>query len=263
MRGWRRKQYGPVSLAVPPGLYENEDAPPGSLAALTAMAPATLSIRRIDTGGAATLAGVMSRLCGAAPRRVHAKGETHLWPGLVAEDPGQPRQIHYLFESGGEVFHGFAEAPPHLWADYGVFLEEVMHSLDLGQPPSPTLPLFPGEDLPEVAEAPPELSPVEAVRQRLAPVSAAAHALILARRFEEAEASLLAIDRDVQGAVALAAAYKAALIAAPSEALILERAVHWAHRAFPSAHTAMEAEDYSKAAGEEEARLRAIFRPAP
>lgn len=257
--GWKRRQYGPISLSVPPGLFENEDAPPGSLAALTAMAPATLSIRMIGIGGAATLSEVMSRLCGAAPRLVHAKGETHLWPGLVAEDPGQPRQIHYLFESGGEVFHGFAEAPSHLWADYGVFLEQVMYSLDPGGPPSPTLPLLAGEDLPEVGEAPPELSPVEAIRQRLAPAAAGAHALILDRRFEEAEASLLAIDRDVQGAVALAAAYEAALIAAPSDALVLERAVHWAHRAFPSAHTAMEADDYARAAEQAEARLRSLF----
>lgn len=260
LRGWPRRTFGEISLAVPPGLFEDEEAPPGCLAALTAIVPATLRIRMIGSGAATSLAGILSGLTDAVPQEDHAAGEGYLWPGLRAEPPGEPRRMHFLFETGGQVYHGLAEAPADLWVDYGTFLEAVMRSLDPGAPPSPVLPLFAGQGRPDIAERPPAPDPVEMSRRRLAETSGEARALILGHRFDAAEALLRAIDPDIHGVVALAAVYEAALIASPSDGLILDRAIYWAHAAFPAPHTACEARDFARAAAEAEARLKALFR---
>lgn len=258
MNGWPRRQFGDISLAIPPGLMEDDEAPPGYLVAITALTPATLRIRRIGTGAATSLAEILSDLTDAPPQEDQA-GQGHVWPGLRAEPQGAPRRMHFLFETAGEAYHGLAEAQADLWADYGIFLEAVMRSLDPGGPPSPRLPLFAGQGVPDVTERAPVVDPMEAVRGRLMAVSGEARALILAHRFDEAEAMLRAIDADIQGAVALAAVYEAALAALPADRLILDRAIYWAHAAFPSPHTAHEAHDYARAAADAEARLKALF----
>lgn len=259
VRGWPRRPFGEISLAIPPGLFEDDEAPPGCLAALTTIAPATLRIRRVNPGSETSLAGLLSGFTDAPPQADQA-GEGHVWPGLRAEQPGEPRRVHFLFETESRVYHGLAEAPGDLWTDYGTFLEAVMRSLDIGEAPSPRLPLFAGQGAPDVAGRVPEPDPVEAARGRLAEASGEARALILAHRFEEAEALLRAIDADIQGAVALAADYEAALAASPSDRLILDRAIYWARAAFPAPHTAYEARDYARGAAEAEARLRSVFR---
>lgn len=259
VRGWPRRQFGEISLAVPPGLFEDDEAPSGCLAALTALAPATLCIRRIDPGEVSSLAELMASFTDAPPRADQA-GEHHIWPGLRAEPPGEPRRMHFLFESDGVAYSGLAEAPSDLWTDYGTFLEAVMRSLDIGGAPSPGLPLFAGQGAPDVAERPPEPDPVETARRHLTEASGEARALILQHRFAAAESLLRAIDADIQGAAALAAAAETALAASPSDALILTEAIRWARAAFPQPHTAHEADDYARAADEAEARLRSLFR---
>ena len=251
VKSWPRRQFGEISLAVPPGLFEDDEAPPGCLAAFTALAPATLRIRRIDPGAATSLSEILAGLTDASPHADQA-GEHCIWPGLRAEPPGEPRQMHFLFESGGAAYHGLAEAPSDLWADYGAFLESVMRSLDIAGAPSPRLPLFAEQGAPAVAERPPEPGPVETARRRLADASGEARALILQHRFGDAETLLRSIDADIHGAAALAAAAEAALYASPSDALILTEAIRWARAAFPQPHTAHEAEDYSRAADEAE-----------
>jgi hypothetical protein len=258
---WRRQTFGPISLAVPPGLFADEEAPPGCLAALTAIAPATLRLRIIQPGGARSLEAVMAGLTSATAAAVESAGKGYVWPGLRAQEDTEPQRVHFLFETGGQVFHGLAEAPGHLWQDYGTFLEAVMCSLDPGEAPRPTLPLFRTAPVPQSRRREPPPDPVEQVRLRLDEVSGEVRGLILDGRFAEAEARLRAIDGDIQGAVALAAAYETALAAAPTSAAILERAVYWARSAFPDAHTAVEAGAYRAAAEEAEARLKAIFTP--
>lgn len=255
-----RRWFGPLSLEVPPGLFEDETAPEGYAAALTALAPATLRIRPLDLAGERCLSDVMARLCGGTPREVEAAGLDYLWPGLAVDVEGEPRQTHYLFETGGQVWHGIVEAGQDLWADYAPFLEGAMLSIDVGEMPAPALGLLASSPLP-VGVRRPELSdPVAEVRRRLAEASEAATELIVALRFVEAEAMLRDIDRDIMGANAIAGAYEAALFRSPSRADILERAINWAGRAFPEPHTAMEAEDYRSAAAQREARLRGIYR---
>jgi len=259
VRGWPRRQFGEISLTVPPGLFEDDEAPPGCLAALTAIAPTILRIRRIDPGAAASLAELFAGFTDAPPQTDQV-GEHHIWPGLRAEPHGEPRQMHFLFESRGVAYHGLAEAPSDQWADYGAFLEAVMRSLDIGEIPSPSLPLFSGQGAPGLAERPPEPGPVETARRRLAEASGEACTLILQHRFGDAESLLRAIDADIHGAAALAAAAEAALAAAPTDALILTEAIRWARAAFPQPHTAHEAKDYSRAADEAEEKLRSLFR---
>lgn len=258
---WLRQTFGPISLAVPPGLFADEDAPPGCLAALTAAVPATLRLRSIRPGSAKSLEAVMAGLTSTSPAIIEAAGEGHVWPGLRAQEDTEPQRVHFLFETGGQVFHGLAEAPGELWDDYGTFLEKVMLSLDPGAAPLPTLPLLRASGVPQSRQRVREPDPVEQVRRRLADASGEARSLILEGRFEEAEARMRAIDADIQGAVALAAAYETVLAAAPRNAAILERAVRWARSAFPEAHTAMEADAYRAAADDAETRLRALFRP--
>ena len=256
-----RRSFGQISLEVPPGLFEDDEAPAGFLAALTAIAPATLRIRRLDPAGAPSLADVLSGLSSTAPQTVTAIGRKHTWQGLSAADPGDPQCVHFLFESGGEIFHGLAEAPAGLWADYGPYLEGAMLSLDTGQKPRPSFPLHARQAAPAVADKPSVPDPVETVRSKLADAEQDTVALILSGRFEDAEARLLAIDADVYGAHALARAYESALAMSPGEAEIYTRALHWARSGFPDPHTAIEAEQFHAAIAEREARLTQIHQP--
>jgi len=253
-----RRQYGPISVEVPPGLFDDDEAPPGLIAAFTAIAPATLRIRTASLAGAPDLATAMSALCSGAARPVMATGTKHTWPGLAADLPGDPHRVHYLFESRGEAWHGLAEAPADLWADYGPFLEGVMLSLDIGDKPRPTLPLTGKAPIPQVSKKPVLPDPIEEKKRRLADASGEAIALILALRFEEAEARLKAIDADIFGANALASAYETALERAPAETRIYTRALHWARSCFPDPHTAIEAEQFRAAIEEAESRLARI-----
>lgn len=257
---FRRQQFGRLSLEVPPGLFEDDEAPAGYVVALTALAPATLRIRMIDPAGAASLSDVMARLIEAPPAEVSAAGENFLWPGLAATVPGEPRDMHFLFESAGQVILGVATAPNALWADYGTFLEGAMRSIDPGGVPVPTLPLFPGQGLPDIRQRPAEEDPAETRRRRLGDASGEAVALILALRFEEAETLIRRIDADIYGSNALARAYETALERAPDAPGLFDRALHWACRAYPSPHTAFEAEQYDTALQADEARLRKIAR---
>lgn len=255
-----RRQYGPISVEVPPGLFEDDEAPPGLIAAFTAIAPAILRIRTADLAGAQDLATAMAALCVGTIRPVTATGRKHTSPGLAADLPGDPYRVHYLFESRGEAWHGVAEAPADLWADYGPFLEGIMLSLDIGEKPRPTLPLTGKAPAPQVSEKPVLPDPIEEKKRRLTDASGEAIALILALRFEEAEARLKAIDADMFGANALASAYEAALERAPAETRIYTRALHWARSCFPDPHTAIEAEQFSAAIEEAESRLARLFR---
>ncbi len=255
-----RRAFGIFSLELPPGLFDEVDAPFGYDAALTGYEPVTLRIRRIAPGSAPTLAAVMHPLCDAPPQPVTAAGEAHFWPGLSARETSGHRCRHYLFESNGQVIHGRIDVPDSLWTDYGVFLEAALLSLDLGESPAPTLSLFPGAGLPEIAARPPEEHPVEALKRRLADVSGDVMVLIRGARFDEAETLVRRIDADIYGAVALAGAYEAALTAERADPVLLARALHWAARALPSPQTADEARDYEMAFEVREARLRALAR---
>lgn len=166
-----RRSFGAISLEVPPGLFEDDEAPSGCLAALTATAPATLRIRTLAAGTAASLADIMAGLCRSLPQDVTTTGRKHAWPGLGAAMPGDPHRVHYLFESGGEVFHGLAEAPADLWADYGPYLEGAMLSLDPGEKPHPSLPLHGAHAAPAVhaAEPTPSTGPAAPSRTRTLP----------------------------------------------------------------------------------------------
>ncbi len=255
---FQRRHFGGLSLEVPPGLFEDDEAPAGYAIALTALEPATLRLRMIDPAGAASLSDLMDNLAGAPPVEVSAAGESFLWPGLAALVPGEPRVVHYLFETAGQVVHGLAAAPNDLWADYGTFLEAAMLSLDPGGTPVPTLPLFPGQGLPDVREKPLEEDPAEARRRQLDEASGEALALILALRFDEAETLIRRLDADIYGANALARAYETALGRSPAEPSLFDRALHWARSAVPEPHTAIEAEQYATATEAREARLREI-----
>lgn len=255
-----RRAFGIFSLEVPPGLFDEDDAPFGYDAALTGYEPVSLRIRRMSPGEAPALAAVMRLLCDAPSRAVTATGAANFWPGLTAREAAGHRLRHYLFESHGQVIHGRIDVSDALWADYGVFLEGALLSLDLGEAPAPTLPLFPGEGLPEITDRPAGEHTVDALSRRLAEVSGEIVALIGAARFAEAEAAARRIDADIYGAVALANAYETALTAAPADPGLLERALHWAARALPSPQTAYEAKDFAAALEAREARLRAIAR---
>jgi hypothetical protein len=255
-----RRAFGIFSLEVPPGLFEDDEAPFGYDAALTGYEAVTLRIRRMSPGSAAALADVLRLLCDTPPQPVTAAGAAHLWPGLAAREATGYRLRHYLFESQGQVIHGRIDVSDALWTDYGVFLEAALLSLDLGEAPAPTLPLFPGAPLPEIAARPAEEHPVDALKRRLANASGEIMALIGAARFEAAETLARSIDADIYGAVALAGAYEAALTAAPTDPALLERALYWAACALPSPQTAYEADEFSAALEAREARLRAIAR---
>ncbi len=261
MMSFPRRSFGHISLEVPPGLFEDDEAPAGFLAALTATAPATLRIQTLEPAGASSLAARLSSLCSSAPQTVTATGKKHTWPGLSAKDSGDLHRVHYLFESGGKILHGLAEAPADLWADYGPYLEGTMLSLDAGQKPRPSLPLFAKQGTPMVTDKPPVPDPVKIIQDKLAEAKAAAIALILSGRFDEAEARLLAIDADVYGATTLAHAYELALVKSPSDTGVFARALHWSRSRFPDPHTSIEAEQFSAAIAEHEERLRQIYRP--
>ena len=218
-----RRAFGIFSLEVPPGLFDEDDAPFGYDAALTGYEPVTLRIRRMSPGDATALSDILQALCDGPPMPVCAAGAAHLWPGLTARETAGHRLRHYLFESHGQVIHGRIDVPDALWTDYGVFLEAAMLSLDLGEVPAPTLALFSGEGLPEIALRPPEEDPVDALKRRLAEASGEIMSLIGAARFAEAEAAARRIDADIYGAVALAQAYETALAASPADPALLER----------------------------------------
>lgn len=255
-----RRRFGALSLEVPPGLFEDDEAGPGYQAALTAIAPATLRIREVDPAGMADLAALLASLQQGMPRRVSAAGETHLWPGLAVDVPGDPRRVHYLFESAGRAYHGIASAPDGIWPDYGPFLEAAMLSLDAGAPPAPGLPLFAGEALPEIFPKPAPHDRVAEIKGRLEAAEAEAAGLILEGRLAEAEALIRSIDPDIYGAIAILGAYEAALVESPSREDVFERAIHWAHRTFPDPHTPFEAEAYQSGIAQSEARLKSLFR---
>lgn len=255
-----RRWFGGFSLEVPPGLFADDEAPEGCAAALTAAAPATLRIRMIDLAGAADLSEVLRRAGGGAPRQVSAAGEDYVWPGLVAAMDGAPRQTGYAFESDGQVWYGTLCVPDDLWNDYAPFLEGAMLSLDIGRRPEPTVPLFAGSAVPVISERAVLPDPVDGIRQRLAEMAEEVIRLILELRFEEVEAAVRQVDNDIYGANALADAYEAALQRNPSDPTLLDRAIFWAHSAYPEPHTAIEAEDYRAGAAARVARLRSVFR---
>jgi hypothetical protein len=259
---YSRLRFGALTLAAPPGLFEDDEAPADCIAALTSTEPASLRLWRLDASDAPNLAALMAQLCGGASRVVTALGEAYAWPGLAADVEGAPRKTHYLFESQGAAIHGVTETPNELWNDYAPFLEATMLSLDIGARPEPSLPLFAGGAAPEVSPKPEVEDPVDAKKRRLDDTASATIDLIVALKFEEAEVLLRAIDSDIYGACALADAFEAALQRMPTELRIFERALLWARRAVPTAHTAMEAESNDAAIAEREARLQKCFRPA-
>lgn len=255
-----RRWFGGLSLEVPPGLFADDEAPDACVAALTAVAPATLRIRRIDLAGVADLSELLRRAGGGAPQQVFAAGEAYVWPGLSAATDGAPRAVSYAFESDGQVWLGTLCVPDDLWNDYAPFLEGAMLSLDIGKRPAPTVPLFAGSAVPVISERAVLPDPVEGMRERLAEMSAETVRLILDFRFDAAEATVRQVDSDIYGANALADAYEAALQRNPSDRTLLDRAIFWAHSAYPEPHTAIEAEDYRAGAAARVARLQSVFR---
>jgi len=111
-----------------------------------------------------------------------------VWPGLSAATDGAPRAVSYAFESEGQVWWGTLCVPDDLWNDYAPFLEGAMLSLDIGRRPAPSVPLFAGADVPVISERAALPDPVDVMRQRLAEMAAETVRLILALRFDEAEA---------------------------------------------------------------------------
>lgn len=255
-----RRRFGSLSLEVPPGLFPDDEAPEGCVAALTAAVPSMLRIRTIELAGALDLADVLRRAGGGPPRQVFAAGEAYVWPGLAAATDGAPRAVSYAFESEGQVWWGTLSVPDDLWNDYAPFLEGAMLSLDIGKRPAPSVPLFAGADVPVISERAALPDPVDVMRQRLAEIAGETVRLILALRFDEAEARVRQVDSDIHGANALADAYEAALHQSPTDPNILDRATFWAERAFPEPHTATEAEDYRAGAAARVTRLRDVFR---
>lgn len=255
-----RRWFGGLSLEVPPGLFADDEAPDACVAALTAVAPAMLRIRMIDLAGAADLSEVLRRAGGGAPQQVLAMGEAYVWPGLSAATGGAAREVSYAFESDGQVWLGTLCVPDDLWNDYAPFLEGAMLSLDIGKRPAPTVPLFAGSAVPVISERMVLRDPVDGIRERLADMAEEVIRLILELRFEEAEAAVRQVDSDIYGANALADAYEAALQRNPSDPTLLDRAIFWAHSAYPEPHTAIEAEDYRAGAAARVARLRSVFR---
>lgn len=255
-----RRWFGGLSLEVPPGLFADDEAPDGCVAALTAVAPAMLRIRMIHLAGAADLSEVLRRAGGGAPQQVLAMGEAYVWPGLSAATGGAPREVSYAFESEGQVWWGTLCVPDDLWNDYAPFLEGAMLSLDIGKRPAPTVPLFAGSAVPVISERTVLPDPVDGMRQRLAEMSEEVIRLILDLRFDEAEAAVRQVDGDIYGANALADAYEAALHQNPSDPTLLDRAIFWAQSAYPEPHTAIEAEDYRAGAAARVGRLRSAFR---
>ncbi|HVK79377.1 MAG TPA: hypothetical protein VM915_02085 [Verrucomicrobiae bacterium] len=255
-----RRRFGVVTMEAPPGLFEDDEAPAACIAALTAIAPATLRLWRVEAGDAPDLSALMARLCDGAARKVAAIGEAYAWAGIAVDVEGEVRATHYLFESGGAVFHGVATAPSELWRDYGPFLEMAMLTFDIGARPSPYLPLFAGGGTPEVSTKPEIESASVALDRRFAAVAAKAQALIAQHQFDEAEALVRAVDADIRGASALMRAYEAELAQAPADERIFERALYWARAALPEPHTAIEAEQNAAALAEREARLAQIYR---
>lgn len=69
-----RRLFGSLSLEVPPGLFPDDEAPEGCVAALTAAVPAILRIRTIELAGALDLADVLRRAGGGPPRQVFCCG---------------------------------------------------------------------------------------------------------------------------------------------------------------------------------------------
>lgn len=249
-------------MEAPPGLFADDEAPPDCVAALTAIAPATLRIWKIDAGDAPDLNALMARLCDGVAREVEAIGEYYVWPGIAADVSGEPRATHYLFEHDGALIHGVAEASSELWPDYGPFLEMAMLSLDVGERPSPYLPLFAGAGTPEVKRKPEVESLSTSRDRRLAEAAKDAQALIVRLELERAEMLVRAIDADIYGASALMRLYEAALEREPTNGRIFERALYWARAALPEPHTAIEAEQNATAIAEREAALRRIYRGA-
>lgn len=255
-----RRRFGAVTMEAPPGLFEDDEAPAKCIAALTALAPATLRLWKIEPDGASDLSALMARLCDGAVREVTAIGEDHVWPGIAADVEGDPKETHYLFEHDGAFIHGVACAARALWADYGPFLEMAMLSLDIGARPALYLPLFAGGGTPELTRKPEVESPSVSLDRRLAGVAAEAQRLIAQSDFERAEAFVRAINADIYGASALMQIYEAALAQAPTNARIYERALYWARAALPEPHTEIEAEKNEAAITEREAALNRIYR---
>lgn len=257
-----RKRFGAVTMEASPGLFEDNEAPGDCIAALTAIAPTTLRLWRIDPGNASDLSALMARVCDGAVREVAAVGEEHVWPGLAADIAGEGEvcETHYLFEHAGAVIHGVARAPRELWPDYGPFLEMTMLSLDIGARPSPYLPLFAGDCTPEVTPKPAVESSGASLARRLDGAAPEAQRLIAHLEFDRAEALVRAIDSDIRGANALMRFYEAALERAPTNTRIFERACYWARAALPEPHTSIEAEQNASAIAEREAGLKRIYR---
>lgn len=254
-----RRNFDGFTLEVPPGLFEDDEAPRDCAAALTAAAPAALRIWKIEPVNYGDLATALAGFCRAAPREIDALGENFIWPGLAAnEDSAGLRKTHYVFESRGVLYYGVAAAPDDLWADYGPFLEGAMLSLDIGERPSPTLPLRASGRPPAIKRRPAQADLMDEMRKALTAASGAAIACVLQQRFDDAEKLIQNIDGDIYGANALAEIYALAVEATPADDEIFDRALHWARRGFPDPHTADEAARYAEAVGEREARLKAL-----
>lgn len=258
-----RRSFDGFTLEVPPGLFEDDEAPEECAAALTAAAAATLRIWKVGPVNYGDLASALAGFCRSAPGEIDALGENFLWPGLAADEEAAGfRKTHYVFENDGVLYYGVAAAPDYLWADYGPFLEGAMLSLDICARPSPRLPLRASGQPPAIRRRPAPADPIGKMRRALAAASDAAIACVLERRFDDAENLIRSIDSDIYGANALAEIYASAVAAAPADDEIFARALHWARRGFPDPHTAEEAARYAGAVDEREARLRSL-RNAP
>lgn len=92
--------------------------------------------------------------------------------------------------------------------------------------------------------------------------------LMLARKYAEAEKTIVGVDDSIYGVVALGKMYKARLVelvaggAKRGDALaleIFERALHWMQRAYPEPHTAYEGDAIVSGQAEDRAELVAIL----
>lgn len=110
---------------------------------------------------------------------------------------------------------------------------------------------------------------LDSLRRRLALAARSALPDVRAGNFDAADASVLAVDRDIQAAVMLGAMYTEALRESVElgerqsrreyvEALF-ERALRWRQSAYPEPHTADEADSYSAGRDADRAELEALL----
>lgn len=206
-------------------------------------------------------------------------GLLHRHPAVVAQgvqvqDGVELAMRLVMFEDGGRLVTAHAMCPKEIEDSYMSTLLYCIMTVELAEPQGPTVALEPGGQVPtlDVIAHDPGLPPPRDAGEvyeremagRRAEAAAEALPLIEAGRFDEAEAVMKAADGSIMGDVELGRMYTGALQAVlaggarrgdkTAEALF-ERALHWKLRAYPDAHTEVEAEQYEQGQREDRAEL--------